>query len=583
MKTFCLLAVLVLAKMLSLARFELPGSLWVLPACLWQDLLIVAVQAAIDGAGRRLRWCGWAFYVAVTAYAALNVPLARLFATPMTWPMLRATRGTIADSISHQLHWETLVPVVLVLAAGAVLPVLFERATLRPSALARTAMFLPAALLLGLGPLAESRVDLPAAHGNALFVLVTSALPRVAAQETREEWSRSPFGGGNGESLIRFRGRAAGRNLVVIHLESTGAQYLRPYGAAEDPMPHLTELARRSILFENAYATYPETIKSFFSVHCSFHPALDTQAEAYEQVASPSLAAELAWHGYRTGLFHSGRFMYLGMDSVVNNRGFETLEDAGDIGGNRRSSFGIDEAATVKRMLGWLDALPKDQPFLLTYLPIAGHHPYETPAGGPFPESREIDRYRNALHDADAALGELLAGLEARGRLQNTLLVIFGDHGEAFDQHPGNFGHTMFVYEENVRIPYLIAAPGLIEEPLRIARIASQVDTAPTVMDLLGFDRPSEWQGRSLLDPRAGMALFCTDYAEGFLGLRDGRWKFIHELDSRRSKLFDVEDDPGEQRDLSERFPEQVRAYREHLLRWSAAQKFLVERASKSP
>src|SRR5205823_11282705 len=102
----------------------------------------------------------------------------------------------------------------------------------------------------------------------------------------------------------------------VIHLESTGARYLRPYGAAEDPMPHLSKLCRHAILFENAYTTYPETIRSFFAVQCSTWPALDTQPEDYEKVSAPGLATVLAGQGYRTGLFHSGRFGYLGMESV---------------------------------------------------------------------------------------------------------------------------------------------------------------------------------------------------------------------------------------------------------------------------
>jgi arylsulfatase A-like enzyme len=573
-----LLAVLLLAKGLTLTRYDLPPSAWVLPALLWQDFLVVLLYALVDRGTRRYPWIGWGVYGGLVFYAGVNVPIAKLFATPLTWPMLRATRGTLADSISHHVMWATLLPVVLVVVAGSVLPLILRRLQPQLSPRARVAFFAVAALVIALGPAATAHVELLAAHGNAVFILVTSGLPRVKAEEAHGEWRVSPFGSGRAENLLRFRGSAAGRNLVMIHLESTGAQYLRPYGAAEDPMPVLSALSHHSILFENAYAVYPETIKSFFAVHCSFYPALDTQAEAYEHVASPALARQLALQGYQTGLFHSGRFMYLGMESAIRNRGFETMEDAGDIGGNRRSSFGIDEAATVRRILSWLDTLSKDRPFFLTYLPIAGHHPYETPAGGPFPEQREIDRYRNALHDADTALAELLRGLEARGLDRNTLFVIFGDHGEAFDQHQGNFGHTMFLYEENVRIPYLIVAPGLIEEPIRITRVASQIDTAPTVLDLMGLSRPEAYQGRSLLDPGVAMALFCTDYSQGFLGLRDERWKLIHDLDSGRSKLFNIQADPDEKVDLAEQFVERVTAYRTHLLRWSAAQKFLVVR-----
>ena len=93
------------------------------------------------------------------------------------------------------------------------------------------------------------------------------------------DWGRSPFGDPRGEDLSGYRGGAAGRNVVVVHLESTAARYLRPYGARYDPMPNLTRWSRQAILFENAYTAYPETIKSFFAAQCGRWPALDTTAE----------------------------------------------------------------------------------------------------------------------------------------------------------------------------------------------------------------------------------------------------------------------------------------------------------------
>jgi arylsulfatase A-like enzyme len=222
-------------------------------------------------------------------------------------------------------------------------------------------------------------------------------------------------------------------------------------------------------------------------------------------------------------------------------------------------------------------------------MPIAGHHPYATPHDGPFSGNEEIDRYRNALHYADAALGQFMDGLRRQGLFDNTLFIIFGDHGEAFGQHEGNFGHVLFLHDENVRVPYLIVAPGIITEPVRVGRVASLVDTAPTILDLLGLpalpqlarsasERPLPWQGSSLLDPRARLALFCTDYSQAFVGLRDGRWKLIHELDSSKSQLFDLENDPDEKEDVAQLYPELVEAYRDHLVRWSAAQKHRIDK-----
>ena len=322
-------------------------------------------------------------------------------------------------------------------------------------------------------------------------------------------------------------------------------------------MPNLSALARRSLVFENAYAVYPESIKGLFSVLCSTFPAFDSRPEAYENIGPPSLAAILADAGYRTAMFHSGRFGYLGMESIIRNRGYQILEDAGNISGNHNSSFGVDEPATVARMLSWIDALPRGQNFFLTYLPIAGHHPYATPDPGPFAATAEVDQYRNALHYGDASLGTLVEGLRARGLEQNTIWIVYGDHGEAFGQHNGNYGHTFLLYDENVHVPFLIAAPGLMRGQQRVRKVVSLVDTAPTVLALLGIPPPANYQGATMLDATPRMALFFADYSLGLLGLRDGPWKFVYELNSGRAKLFDLDRDPAEISDVSSQHPAQ--------------------------
>jgi hypothetical protein len=577
MRALSLFLVFVTAKALVLAGRDVPLSPWAPLAYFWQDALVALAFAAVDRlVGGRPR-VAWLLYAAAAGYAALNVPLACLLSTPLTWPLLRATGGTIADSIGHHVTAANLLRVGCVLGAAALLPRLLRPVVGRVSPRRLVALGVAVAVVLPLGPVAVARVPTNGLHRNALAALVTSALPHVLAADLAGDWAVSPLGGTPAEDLTFLRGQAAGRNVVVVHLESTGARYLKPFGAAEDPMPHLTALCRRSVVFEDAYTTYPETIRSFFATQCADWPALDTKAEAYEPAQGPALAELLAARGYRTGLFHPGRFRYLGMEEVLRNRGYQTREDAGDIGGERESSFGIDEASAVRRMLAWIDERP-GRPFLLTYMPIAGHHPYDTPEPGPFPGGREIDRYRNALHYADDSLAALFDGLRRRGLEDDTLFVICGDHGEAFGQHEGNYGHTLFLYEENVRVPLVVALPGKVRDQVRVGRIASLVDLAPTVLDLLGLDAPADYQGRSLLGGEPRMALFCTDYSLGLVGLRDGRWKMIHELDSGHSQLFDLESDSDEKCDLSGQLAERTAVYREHLLRWAAAQKYHIAR-----
>ena len=356
-------------------------------------------------------------------------------------------------------------------------------------------------------------------------------------------------------------------------LESAGAQYLKTYGARENPMPFLDGLAERAIVFENAYAVYPESIKTLLSVICSQYPALDIPVETIARQMRSSLARELGDAGYRSALFHSGRFMYLGMDAVVEDRGYDVVEDAGAIGGQKESSFGVDEASTVQRMLKWVGGLGRDEKFFLTYLPIAGHHPYDTPLPGPFPETEERDRYLNALNYADSALRDLFKGLEAQGRLSDSLIVIAGDHGEAFGQHEGNYGHSFFIHEENMRVPLLIAAPGMVDDQVRVQKPVSLIDVGPTILDLVGRSIPQEFQGTSMLAGGEQVALFYTDYSLTFLGLRDGCLKYIYEVESNRSKVFNLCSDPRETTDISSHLQDRVATYKSHVTDWSRVQK----------
>lgn len=571
----CLFAVLVLCKAatLVLGHGEVPRSPWAPIAYLWQDVLVALVFLAFDVFIRRPR-LAWVSYAVIACYAALNVPIAAVLSTPLTVPLVRATGSAIADSIAHYVTPAALLGAALPLVAALTLPRVLMR---RRQRLGRV-WLIAALVLVLLGPLAASRVDTRGLHRNAVGALVASALPRLSPVPRSADWRISPFGAEPRENLSRYRGIARRRNVVIVALESAAAQYAGMYGASMDPMPTLTELSREAIVFERAYAVYPESIKGLFATLCSRYPAFDTAPELYAAVRCTALPEQLRTAGYRTALFHSGRFDYLGMRSIIENRGFDALEDAGAIGGNVHSSFGVDEDATVRHILSWIDARTAGQPFFITYLPIAGHHPYAVTRPGPFTEDTDFVRYLNALHEGDRALGDLMQGLRERGLDRETLFVIFGDHGEAFGQHPGNFAHTLFIYEENVRVPYLILAPGAIAEATRVQRPASAVDTAPTILDLLGLSLPADFQGSSLLDPRPRMALFFTDYSLGWLGLADGCWKYLYQLESTRSYLFDVCRDPGEREDRSIERPERVAAYRQRVQQWAAAQKDAVTR-----
>jgi len=584
MRSASLLLVFVLAKAAMIWGHAAPVTGWWLVAYVWQDAMAALAFAAFDIGLRKMgaaAWIAWMVYWAAAIYAAINIPVGRVVSTPLTRPMLRAARGPLADSILLYATATNLLLILAVLAAAAGLPWLLRRV---PRQLGRWAVACAIVAVL-LGPLASRRVDARGMDRNVITALIGSGLPRVTAGAGPNDWRESRFQAAiPTEDLSRFAGSARGLNVVMVSLESTAAQYLSLYGALYggeyDAMPNLSALARRALVFENAYAVYPESIKGLYSVLCSTFPAFDSRPEEYENLGCRSVAAVLAGAGYRTAMFHSGRFAYLGMESIINHRGYQTLEDAGDIGGSHNSSFGVDEPATVARMLAWIDALPRGQRFLLTYLPIAGHHPYATPEPGPFRGTAEIDQYRNALRYGDVSLGVLMEGLRARGLEGNTIWVIYGDHGEAFHQHEGNYGHTFFLYDENIHVPFLIAAPGLMRGQQRVRKVVSLVDAAPTILDLVGIPSPAGYQGRTMLDGTPRMALFFADYSLGLLGLRDGPWKFVYEIDSGRAKLFDLDRDPREASDVSAREAARASWYARVVRGWSSAQKSYIARGA---
>ncbi len=571
MRSVALFAVLVVARLLSLSGTPVPFSFWTPIAYLWQDAAVALVFAVLDYLVGR-DWFGWGLYGLAVLYIALNVAIVRVLFSPLTLPMIRAAGGPLADSIKYYVTVKNVAAIALTILASVLLAIIARRLKLRA-----VPLLIVASAFIATGPFAISKVDTAGRYRNAFGALLPMSITSRADNLERRDWRATPFPDDTRRitDLSRYRNSAAGRNVVMILLESTAARYWPASAEALDPMPNLTAFAAQGISFRHAYAVYPESIKGLLSVLCSKYPSFNVPPEVYSGVVCPALPQQLADAGYRTALFHSGRFMYLGMPSVIEKRGYEVLEDAGAIGGNVHSSFGVDDSSTVKRALSWIDSLKAGERFFITYLPVAGHHPYVIPTRGPVvPAGGNEDetRYLNALHYGDEALGELLKGLEARNLDRKTLFVIFGDHGEAFGQHDGNFGHTLFIYDENIRVPYVIVAPGLMQEPIQSESAVSLIDTAPTILDLLGLPIPRELQGTSMLDPHARMSLFFADYSLRWLGLYDQCRKYFFEMESGHSRFFDVCKDPNETIDLSDRETTRAAAYQGRLKEWIGAQ-----------
>lgn len=575
-RALCLLLVGAGAKLVLIGLRALDGaaaglaSPWAPPAMLYQEVWVAAGALALDlGLARAgARRAGWAIYAAATLYIAANVPIARQFGTPLTWAFVEATGGALWDSIAAYATALNVAAVVVVAAWGGALPRLVAGPPWR-----RWPWLLALALVVALGPAGVRRCETLGLHRNAIAALVTTRLARMTDRAGPEGQGEAVAAEGPAIDLSHLAGAARGRDVIWVLLESTGARYLSAYGAEVEATPRLSALARGGVIFESAYTSYPESIKSLYALLCGRAPAPETGAADYAAAAATCepLPALLGALGYRTGLFHSGRFVYLGMRHLVEGRGFTTLDDAQTIGGRFAVSFGTDDASTAERVLQWIDEAPA-RPFFAMYMPIAGHHPYRSPGTGtrPFAAAAEIDHYRNDLHAGDEALGRLIDGLAARGRLDNVLWVIQGDHGEAFHQHPGNFAHSLFIWEENVHVPLMIVPPQTFAAPIRAPQVAGAIDVAPTILAMLGVEAPPSWTGRSLLTPAPNVARFFSDYHSVLLGLRTGKHKCIVEPELGRVRVFDVAADPGETVDRAPALAAWAQACQADLVDWAA-------------
>ena len=177
----------------------------------------------------------------------------------------------------------------------------------------------------------------------------------------------------------------------------------------------------------------------------------------------------------------------------------------------------------------------------------------------------------NVLHEVDGHLGRLFAFLRARGLADDTLVVVTGDHGEAFADPHDQQGHGFSVWQEEVNVPLMIWNPRLFPEGQHRENIGGHVDLNPTIADLLGADLPDAWQGHSLFAPaRPERTFFVASVDNYWLGIREDRWKYILEASSGIESLFDLVADPDEQHNALAAQPERVARLRQRIGAWIA-------------
>jgi len=380
-------------------------------------------------------------------------------------------------------------------------------------------------------------------------------------------------------------------NVILITLDTTRSDRLGCYGYKRNTSPHLDRLAEQSLLYTQATATSSWTLPShaslftgkFTSSHgARYDPegplrltsALKDKSEWNQKFRARGLAKNeltlakaLKQKGFTTGAVVSGPWMkkIFGL-----NTGFDYYND------DNISSFHSKRASEVtSQALSWIKTI-YEKPFFLFLNYFDPHYPYNPPGdfahrffpksphpGGKIPSMEEI----NYLYDAeilytDYHLGLLFQQLKRMGIFDRTLLIVTADHGELLGEH-GMVGHGTSLYQEELAIPLIIKYPGSEVSPRQDALRLQLVDIFSIILNRLQISLPPDVPGSG---PSSGThPIFAEVYPLPAVSdkgdvraLYEGKFKF-HWNSKGNHLLFNLEEDPYEETNLLERYPELAR------------------------
>lgn len=359
------------------------------------------------------------------------------------------------------------------------------------------------------------------------------------------------------------------KNLIVIVLESVGVSYLSIYDNASTVTPRIASEAENALIFDNYYTPVGWTAYALTSILHSVHVPIkryNTTSFSLEHIPSPSIAAVLRKRGYHTAFLSAGD-PHWASTGIFDSGAFETIKIGSQLApDDPNSSWGVNDAHLFQAIRDFTDN-QGDRPFFLFAWTDQTHHPYKLGDEMLDEEMSPLERYLLILNEVDRHIGDLFNHLRESGLADDTLVVITGDHGEAFGKIHANKGHGFSVYDEEVRVPLMLWSPRIFVGNKRESMIGSHVNLAPTLLHLLGESPPSKWHGHSLFSrgyPRRAY-LFAAAWGQYLLGIRDEEWKYI--VDARRGteELYKLAHDPFEQTNVASTNPERTLRLRQRL------------------
>lgn len=346
------------------------------------------------------------------------------------------------------------------------------------------------------------------------------------------------------------------KNVVLIVVDALRADHMGIYGYGRDTTPNLDRLEKAGMLRKAA------SVRA--SCSSSFCGLLSISSSRFLHQFSEraiTLQEALKRHGYRIhmilsgnhALFYGLRKAYGEVDTYFDAHQKRTYMNDDRLVLERLSSFPSWDGQPVMIQFHLMSAHPlggRDSR-MAKYAPAANYAfvVNRDPQTDGRPSERAINYYDNGVLQADAMIRGILEILERKGYLENAIVAITADHGEALGEH-GLFQHANSVREEVLRIPLLLLSYGYRPtNPLEGHKLASQIDIAPTLLAELGMPRPDTWQGAPLQQGVSRDFLYFQELWEvGLFDLRDpgNLWKYWTNIKTGEEYAFNLTLDPRE-------------------------------------
>lgn len=394
-------------------------------------------------------------------------------------------------------------------------------------------------------------------------------------------------------------------HVVLILLESVSASALHCYGHPRaDITPNMDTLAAEGTLFEHCVSPASFSTYSVVSIMTSLYMLRAPRNDHFADPSFPfmSLPRMLKLAGYELAMFSSGNEAFDRINHFNSPSDYDTYFTHDTWGQETADCMRMDDRHAVGHFEQWLAARADPRPFYVSFYLQSTHFNYEVPepwfshyqpvpplfsnGDGIIHIPADVlpllrNQYDNAMRYSDHWVGRIREALARAGALDNSIIVIVGDHGEAFMQH-GLARHGVHLWEEMIHVPLIIrAGPELRKAhphplPPRVSASVSSLDIAPTIANLLGVKPYPGWQGVDVLDPGYSdrdRPLYCVlQLTQWMESVCLDKWKYIYNLTDVERSLYDLNSDPGEQDNLIAREPERAATLHAMLAGWHTHQ-----------